>query len=99
MVQIDERNIATIGKNIDAWTSAPHMKDLSNVGKKKLVGYLPIQTIEQYGGADAMKNIKGWAKANHLSYRKFSERNCHIGSGAVYLWDTTKLFEFLHPTT
>lgn len=69
--------------------------DLLYVGTKKPMGYLPLSSIEFYGGQDALTDLIHWVFDNKYDCRCCSEQACHIGSGALFIWDELMLGEVL----
>jgi len=65
-------------------------KDLLEVGAEKACGYLPLSTIEMYGGEQAQAQLIFWA----MMHRRESKviKGGTTGSGALYVWhyDTLK---------
>ena len=68
-------------------------KDLTDVGTKKAMGYLPLSTIVEYGG-DILAIINR-VKTSHCNYIIADEDECHVASGALYVWDDRMLTEIL----
>lgn len=69
------------------------MDDLLMVGIKKLVGYLPIGTIEDSGVK--VSDLELFAKERDLAFLKLSQDECSVWNGAVYMADLKKLQIFL----
>ena len=72
------------------------MKDLFDVGKKKIVGYLPLSTIKMYSNIiykDTVKYIADFCIINNLKHVII--KNGKTGSGALYVWDAAKLNKFI----
>ena len=68
--------------------------DIYEVGTKKALGYLPIDTIKTYG--DTPENIREWADSKGYEFRQYTQEECHIGwTGAVYVYDPAMLSEIL----
>jgi hypothetical protein len=80
---------------IDKLTNAI-FTDLLYVGTKKPMGYLPLYTIEQYGGEGALTQLIHWTKNNNYNCRCWDEQFCSILSGALYVWDELMLGEVLN---
>lgn len=64
--------------------------DLYNVGKTKAVGYLPIKTIKIYEN-DTIENVIKCCDRANKTYKIFSEKECFILSGALFVYDTYML--------
>jgi hypothetical protein len=62
------------------------MADLYDVGTKKALGYLPVQSITKHGH-DTVENVIRWAATSGRKYRLFTQAECHVESGALYVWD------------
>ena len=72
--------------------------DLYDVGKTKALGYLPLETIREYG--DSIENILDYANKNYLKSVLLNyPEECDILSGALYLFDEAMLLKFLHKYT
>lgn len=69
------------------------MDDLLMVGKKKLVGYLPLGRIEEAG--ISVSDLEQFAKENNLAFAHLSQNECSVWNGAVYMADLNKLQIFL----
>ncbi len=67
---------------------------LLGVGTKKALGYLPLSSIDHYGGATAQTDLLHWAFDNHLEARIYC--GGHTGSGALYMWSTQMLGNLLY---
>ena len=80
---------------IDKLTNAI-FSDLLYVGTKKPMGYLPISTIEFYGGQGALTQLIHWAFENKYDCRSWNEQFCSILSGALFVWDELMLGEVLN---
>lgn len=59
------------------------MDDLEMVGKGKLLGYLPLDTIRSMG-VDPFVLEKRY-RARGLYTKIFLDGSCHVGSGALYV--------------
>jgi hypothetical protein len=68
-------------------------KDLTDVGTKKAMGYLPLNTIVEYGGD--IKKLIEWATSFHYNYVVLNENECDVRSGALYIWDDKMLTRIL----
>ena len=68
-------------------------KDLTDVGINKAMGYLPLNTIVQYG-SDVQIFID-WANASNLHFELASENKSKVWSGALFIWDDKMLTEIL----
>ncbi len=72
------------------------MADLFNVGKTKMVGYLPISTIEKYSKMpfnDALYCLNRHCLKNYLVLLLIQGGS--TDSGAVYVWDEQVLKAFI----
>lgn len=69
--------------------------DLLYVGTKKPMGYLPLSSIEFYGGQGALTQLIHWAFENKYDCRTWGEQFCNVGSGALFVWDEIMLGELL----
>lgn len=70
------------------------LSDLRGVGAGKPLGYLPRQRIEACQGVST-EELVAEAQARGLAWRQFEEEQCHIGSGALYIWDRQALAALL----
>lgn len=68
--------------------------NLLDVGTRKTVGYLPIETIKKYGGRNVFKELIQWAKDNGYEFKLI--KGGHTSSGALYIWDINMLQEILN---
>lgn len=59
--------------------------DLINVGNTKALGYLPLSTIEDFGGS--IDELLNYAKFNNIKYLLLEQFECKIVSGALYFYD------------
>ncbi len=66
------------------------IKDLTDVGKAKLVGYLPLHKIENVEALEAR------LRQQRLMVNSFSQEECSITTGALYAYDDECLHRFLH---
>lgn len=83
-------------ENILSEESILKMKDLFDVGKKKLVGYLPLATIKSYSNLTfdkTVEHIDSFCKQNNLKFKIIKSGT--TGSGALYVWDYNKLNRFM----
>jgi hypothetical protein len=71
-----------------------YLDDLNLVGTAKLIGYLPLSTILHNCHADPHA-LRGEAIRKGLIAHIYSENECSIGSGALYIFDPEKLRDFL----
>ncbi len=65
---------------------------LLDVGTKKAVGYLPLETIYKHGGD--IGELTRWAYDKALRVEMFALGT--TASGALYMWDQKMLSELLH---
>ena len=77
----------------DIW-SDDIFSSLLDVGIKKAVGYLPLETILKYGGKQAKDDFIKWASENNLKYHTFKKG--YISIGALYIWDENMLKDILN---
>jgi hypothetical protein len=70
--------------------------DLLYVGTKKPMGYLPLSSIEFYGGQGAFTDLIHWIHANNYHCRCYDQQFCSILSGALFVWDEIMLGEVLN---
>jgi len=70
------------------------LKDLNQVGEKKLLGYLPLGTIRDICGEDPVA-LQKQAEARGLKTLLLSSRECDVASGALYVYDSEKLQKFI----
>jgi len=63
-------------------------KDLFGVGLQKPIGYLPLQYLKT---KENTKEIINWAENNGLEYKRYEEKECHIGSGCLYVFHRSAL--------
>ncbi len=76
--------------------SIKKMKVLFEVGKSKLVGYLPISTIKSYSNLTFDKTVECidlFCRKNYLKFKIIKSGS--TGSGALYVWDAFKLGKFI----
>lgn len=71
-----------------------YMLDLLNVGKTKMIGYLPLMTIENQGYA--LKDLFQYARENNIEYYCFKDGEIPIFSGALYFADIEKIEKFIN---
>jgi hypothetical protein len=69
--------------------------DLLYVGTKKPMGYLPLSSIEFYGGQGALTQLIHWVYDNKYDCRTWNEQFCNVASGALFVWDELMLGEVL----
>lgn len=74
----------------------PYFEDLLNVGKTKMVGYLPIRTMIHYGAKESIGLVQHFAEQNHLDCMIVSELISNCASGALYIWHPIQLEIFLN---
>lgn len=89
----DEKDDALSNELKQELQSVESFGDLLNVGDCKLVGYLPMSTIRERGGRQAEAKLTRWAKASGLNCKKIMGGS--TDSGALYVWHSTHLAEFL----
>ena len=65
--------------------------DLLDVGKKKAVGYLPLETIRSYGGV--IYELTDWATSKGIEWDIIMTGNTYCG--ALYFWCGRMLSDFL----
>lgn len=73
--------------------STEYLKDITDVGLNKLVGYLPQDTIERCGSSP--KILQQEALNKGLTTFLYSDKECDIFSGALYVADIEKMQMFL----
>lgn len=71
-------------------TSERIWSDIERIGPKKPMGYLPIVTLDKYCGKTPL-DVQRFAAERGLQCRIFSEGDCRVGSGAVYVWHAPAL--------
>jgi hypothetical protein len=71
------------------------LPDLENVGQTKMLGYLPLSSIEEFCTKECDQLIAE-AKAKNLAAVKFSRYQTTDYSGSLYIYDREKLQEFLN---
>ena len=71
-----------------------YLRDLSRVGPRKPVGYLPLYTIQDFAHL-SQEIVAALATARGLSAAEFSPRECCIKSGALYVYDPRALARLL----
>jgi hypothetical protein len=69
------------------------LDDILNVGLTKLLGYLPLDTIRLNNASE--QQLKADAEERGLATFLFTEMECNVGSGALYVADLTLLQKFL----
>ncbi len=70
------------------------LADLLDVGKTKLMGYLPLRTLREVCESDPMQ-VRQQLIDQGLSTFYFDLGDCQIGSGALYACDAKRLQDFL----
>lgn len=71
-----------------------YILDLTNVGKTKMIGYLPLITIENEGYA--VRDLLQYARDSKLESFYFKEGEVPIFSGALYFADIQKIEKFIN---
>lgn len=67
-----------------------YLADLTGVGTRKALGYLPLAALKKYGVR--VGTLTAWAERHGYGWAQLREgRDCHIGSGALCIWDRTLL--------
>ncbi len=66
-----------------------YSEDLLDVGVSKALGYLPLSTIEEYGGDDALSSLIYGAYEAGNEAKIFDSGT--TGSGALYVWNAGML--------
>lgn len=89
--------IENLLSNVELYNDRNLFNDLLNVGTKKLVGYLPLSTIEKYGGMNAKNLLIKWAELSEYesSIKDYKDGFCCTSSGALYIYDKPNLQKFL----
>lgn len=70
------------------------LDDLYNVGKKKSLGYLPVETLTEMCNKSILDMVD-YANKNELKWIIFDYKDCVIGGGAIYMYDETMLNKIL----
>lgn len=70
------------------------LNQLRRVGQEKLLGYLPLSTITDICHEDP-KALQREAEGKGLKTLLLKYEECHIASGALYIYDPEKLQAFL----
>lgn len=70
------------------------MGDLYNVGKSKMLGYLPLTTVKELLEQN-LDNLKKTLIDRGLFVHIFEHNECNIAGGAIYVADLKQLQEFL----
>jgi hypothetical protein len=71
-------------------TDLSYLDDIYHVGPRKPLGYLPIDTLTRLCGQDLLATFARCQAQGNQS-RWFSERECQVGSGALYVWHPPSL--------
>lgn len=75
------------------------LSDLFRVGVEKPLAYLPLRTVRDICGFEPafMQGVleRDW----HLNTALYSEAECHIASGALYVWHESSLKHLLDQNT
>ncbi len=66
-----------------------YLRDLTEVGPDKPVGYLPVETVMLCGRS--VEDMQSELQQKGLQTLLFSERDCNVFSGALYVWDEIAL--------
>ncbi len=66
------------------------IQDLTEVGKSKLVGYLPLHKIEN------VEAMESQLRQQRVMVKSFNHEECGITTGALYAYDDESLNRFLH---
>lgn len=61
-----------------------YLQDLLRVGDAKPLGYLPLGTLEALAGVPRAA-VERWCRRRGLMYAFFTEGECRISKGAVYV--------------
>lgn len=78
----------------EATTQPDYMQDLWQVGPKKPLGYLPLDTIKHICDQD-VEAVREACENRGLKTLLFSEDACTVRSGALYVYDHDALDEML----
>ena len=70
------------------------LRSLTEVGRSKPVGYLPLYTIEKFAQTTP-EALAAAAVARGLATAQFAPANCCIKSGALYVYDRKALSSLL----
>lgn len=82
---------ATLDMHGEEFNSSERIwSDIENIGPKKPLGYLPIVTLDKYCSKTPL-DVQRYAAERGLQCRIFSEGECRVGSGAVYVWHAPSL--------
>lgn len=80
-------------KSLSESNNAGFLQDLYNVGKTKSLGYLPLESIADCHSTVA--HFVEYAAENNLKTLLFRPGECHIVSGALYLYSEDMLNKIL----
>lgn len=72
--------------------------DLLAIGKNKPLGYLPLKTMieKKHDGYDGVvEDVISWADSKGYKHVLCTEQECHIASGALYIYDPLSLSDML----
>ncbi|MFK7678672.1 hypothetical protein ACI3ER_11580 [Bacillus sp. Wb] len=72
-----------------------YLFDLYDVGTKKSLGYLPVETVTNLCGS-TLEEIVGYAELNKLQHVLLKAHECDIHSGAIYLYHEKMLKDLLN---
>lgn len=70
------------------------LRNLSDVGFSKSIGYLPLQTVEKFLRMD-VDDLARLMRSKGLAARILSVDECCINSGAIYVYNTAALQKLL----
>lgn len=70
-----------------------YFEDLLDVGVRKMVGYLPLSTMIEYGGKSSISKVIEWAES--LNFHTKIITKGHTNSGALYVWEESNLSQYL----
>jgi hypothetical protein len=90
---MSKTNIPILTKEIENLLDKPYFKDLLEVGTRKALGYLPLNTINEYGGCMATIDLIEWAFDNEFEAKVYMTGN--VFSGALYVWNVEMLEKLL----
>lgn len=70
------------------------LSHLYDVGRSKSLGYLPLSTLTEVCDT-SIQTIIDYAKAKNLEHRIYTQEECDIGSGAIFVYDERMLLGIL----
>lgn len=70
------------------------LSDLYGVGITKSLGYLPLDTLTEICKT-SIQDIINYSNKNKFGYLIYTQEECGIGSGAIFVYDEVMLMDIL----